>query len=81
MCYQKVLQALSEFCYCQHNVQICDTSRPPTPRNPSDYVPVANEDCVILSQFLTKCGRSTPPYSKAVAAGLTPEGINLGETE
>jgi hypothetical protein len=63
------------------SVQICDTSRPPTPRNPSDYVPVDNEDCVILSQFLTKCGRSTPSYSKAVDAGLSPEGINRGETE
>lgn len=30
MCYQKVLQALSEFCYCQHNVQKDDTYPPPT---------------------------------------------------
>ena len=31
MCYQKVLQALSEFCYCRHNVQMCDTHPPINP--------------------------------------------------
>jgi hypothetical protein len=50
MCYQKVLQALSEFCYCQHNVEMCDISPPSTARNPSNHVPVHNKDCVIMTQ-------------------------------
>jgi hypothetical protein len=50
MCYQKVLQALSEFCYCRHNVRKCDTTQPPTSRNPSNYVPVDKEDCVTMTQ-------------------------------
>jgi hypothetical protein len=49
MCYQKVLQALSEFCYCQHNVWICDTTPQPTARNPNNLVPVHNEDDGIMS--------------------------------
>ena len=50
MCYQKILQALSEFCYCQHNVRKCDTTPTPKHRNPSNHVPVHNKDCVIMSQ-------------------------------
>jgi hypothetical protein len=32
------------------SVQICDTTPPPTLRNPSNHVPVDNKDCVITSQ-------------------------------
>ena len=50
MCYQKVLQALSEFCYCQHNVQMCDTDPQSNRRKPNNYVEVDNRDCVIMTQ-------------------------------
>ena len=33
------------------SVQICDTTPHPTRRNPTNHVPVENEDCVITSQF------------------------------
>ena len=59
MCYQKVLQALSEFCYCRHNVCKDDTVPPPTLRKPSNHIPVHNKDCVIMSQSFVLCDCTT----------------------
>jgi hypothetical protein len=70
------------------SVRICDISPTQTFKNSNNYVPVHNEDCVIMSQSLTKGDCSVPdimhpplPHPKAVPADLTLEGINCGEAE
>ncbi len=48
--HQQILQVLSEFSYCRHNVWIDDTHPLPILKNPSNPVGMDNEDCVKMTQ-------------------------------